>query len=271
MRLESDDLVGLGECPVGEILVPGLPLVGQVVGLIFFVVAYEHGAVGHRLLRVGNCGKVLVIDEDEPEGIAGDIRVGSNYGRNLLALESNLVGGKYCLGVARKGRHPRQVVLGHQLAGDHGDNTLEGGRFRGVDRKNLGVCHRAAQDCHVQHVGEHYVVEIVSGALDESVILVPSNTVADASDLRRCLGMRALIFGCGHGSSPQLCRINSPAFCTALTMLTYPVQRQMLPLIAQRTSSSDGSGLSSSRAAPVSIIPGVQNPHCSPWFSLNAV
>ena len=44
----------------------------------------------------------------------------------------------------------------------------------------------------------------------------------------------------------------------------------MLPEIAQRTSSSDGEGFSASSAEPVSIMPGVQNPHCSPCSSLKA-
>src|SRR5437763_14091365 len=40
--------------------------------------------------------------------------------------------------------------------------------------------------------------------------------------------------------------------------------------MAQRMSSSDGFGWSATKAWPTSIIPGVQNPHCSPCFSLNA-
>ena len=56
----------------------------------------------------------------------------------------------------------------------------------------------------------------------------------------------------------------------ALTMFMYPVQRQMFPEIAHRTSSSVGSGFCSSSATPTSIIPGVQNPHCRPCSSLNA-
>ncbi len=44
----------------------------------------------------------------------------------------------------------------------------------------------------------------------------------------------------------------------------------MLPEIAQRTSSSEGEGFSASSAEPVSIMPGVQKPHCSPCSSLKA-
>src|SRR5260370_7662174 len=51
-------------------------------------------------------------------------------------------------------------------------------------------------------------------------------------------------------------------------MFWYPVQRQRLPDSAQRTSSSLGSGFSSSSALAAIIMPGVQNPHCSPCSSL---
>ena len=53
-------------------------------------------------------------------------------------------------------------------------------------------------------------------------------------------------------------------------MFSYPVQRQTWPDIASRTSSSVGSGLWSSSQRAVIIIPGVQNPHCSPWQAAKA-
>src|SRR5262249_61705868 len=59
------------------------------------------------------------------------------------------------------------------------------------------------------------------------------------------------------------------AYCTALTMFWYPVQRQRLPEIPQRISSSLGCGFFSSNAQADMIIPGVQNPHCNPCSSLN--
>ena len=48
-----------------------------------------------------------------------------------------------------------------------------------------------------------------------------------------------------------------------------PVQRQTLPEIASRISGTDGSGLRSSRARAVMSIPGVQNPHWTPWQAMN--
>jgi hypothetical protein len=48
------------------------------------------------------------------------------------------------------------------------------------------------------------------------------------------------------------------------TMFSYPVHRQTWPDIASRTCSAVGSGVRSSSQRAVSIMPGVQNPHCSP-------
>jgi hypothetical protein len=46
------------------------------------------------------------------------------------------------------------------------------------------------------------------------------------------------------------------------------VQRQIWPVIASRISCSEGSGLRAMSALAVSIMPGVQNPHCRPWHSM---
>ena len=50
-------------------------------------------------------------------------------------------------------------------------------------------------------------------------------------------------------------------------MFSYPVHRQICPDSASRICSGDGSGLWSSSHRAVIIMPGVQNPHCSPWHS----
>src|SRR5215208_2552414 len=47
-------------------------------------------------------------------------------------------------------------------------------------------------------------------------------------------------------------------------MFSYPVQRQRLPEMASRISRSVGLGFLSRNSVPVMIMPGVQNPHCSP-------
>src|SRR4029077_17003051 len=57
------------------------------------------------------------------------------------------------------------------------------------------------------------------------------------------------------------------AASTARTMLWYPVQRQKLLPSTSRTCCSGGSGFSASRLVAAITMPGVQNPHCRPWFS----
>ncbi len=51
-------------------------------------------------------------------------------------------------------------------------------------------------------------------------------------------------------------------------MFSYPVQRQIWPEMASRISASEGSGLWSSSQRAVIIMPGVQNPHWSPWQAM---
>src|SRR5882672_7427995 len=62
-------------------------------------------------------------------------------------------------------------------------------------------------------------------------------------------------------------RIFSAAYCTALTMFTYPVQRHRLPAIASRICCSLGFLFEARNALVVMSMPGVQKPHCSPCFS----
>ena len=62
----------------------------------------------------------------------------------------------------------------------------------------------------------------------------------------------------------------APAARIDSTIGWYPVQRQKLPRSARRIASSSGSGSRESRSTAVRIIPGVQNPHWSPWCSTNA-
>ena len=57
-----------------------------------------------------------------------------------------------------------------------------------------------------------------------------------------CVGRAAQFNG------PLPCRIFSAAYCTDLTMLTYPVQRHRLPEMARRISASSGWGFFFKRA-----------------------
>ena len=123
--LERDDAVGPGERGLGRGGIAGLPLVDEVGILILFVVADEHRAVGERLLRRRDGRQHVIVDVDQFQRILGDVGIGRDDGRNLLALEADLVGGEHGLGVARHRRHPGEVVLREQFAGDDGDDAVE--------------------------------------------------------------------------------------------------------------------------------------------------
>ena len=185
VRLQRDDPGGAREGRVGGLGVTALPGVDQVVGLALLLVADQRGVGGQRLLGAGHGRQHLVVHLDEGGRVGGDVRVGSDHRRHLLALVAHLVGGEHRLGVARQRGHPGQVVGGHQLAGDDSDDPLDGGRRRGVDAADAGVRHRGSVDGHVQHPRQDHVVEEVALTLDEPVVLLPEHAVPDAADLRR--------------------------------------------------------------------------------------
>ena len=122
-RVQRDDLVGRGERLVGALLVARLPVVDVVVGLAFLVVADDRRAGLQRLLRRRDRREHLVVDVDQLERVFRDVGVLGDDGRDLLALEAHLVGDQHGLRVIGERRHPCQVVLRHELAGDHRDHA----------------------------------------------------------------------------------------------------------------------------------------------------
>src|SRR5690606_7322367 len=154
---------------------------------------------------------------------------------------------------------PGEVQPLQRLAGDHRLHLRMRQGLRGVDRDDPGVRVRAAQHRAVQHPGQHHVVDVGAlAAYEPGVLLAQRAAEAYGGPLLRD----------GHvvTSVPAGC---SAAQRTARTMFSYPVQRHSCPEMASRISPSDGSGLVSSSARAVISIPGVQNPHCRPWHSMN--
>ena len=186
--VERHHLVGLREGAVGGLLVAHLPVVDVVVGLPFLVVADDRRAVGERLLRRGDRRQDLVVDVDQLERVACDVGALGDDRGDLLALEADLVGGEHGLRVARQRRHPRQVVLRHQLARHHGDHARQGRGAARVDRLDPRVRDRAPQELHVEHVGQGDVIDVVPAAAEEAAILKPLHRVSEAAR-----------FDCGHG------------------------------------------------------------------------
>ena len=184
--VQLDDLVGLGEGLVGRLLVACLPVVDVVVGLALLLVPDDGCALRERLLRGRDRLELLVVHLDQLARVLGDVGGLGDHRRDLLALEAHLVRGEHGLSVARERRHPGEVVLGHELAGDDGDDALDRLGPRGVDRRDAGVRVRAPQELQVEHPGERDVVEVVALAADEARVLEPLDGVADAADLLCC-------------------------------------------------------------------------------------
>src|SRR5271169_4993056 len=117
----------------------------------------------------------------------------------------------------------------------------------------VGTAHHLS----VNHVGQVNVIHIIPLALDEPQVFLAFDGVAHATNFRS----RLL-----HYFAPP--SILAAANCTALTMFWYPVQRQRLPEMPQRISSSVGFLFFCSRTYDDISMPGVQKPHCRPCSSL---
>src|SRR5262249_62177188 len=128
-------------------------------------------------------GERVVLDVDELERVPGDVRALGDGAGGLLALEADLVGGEYGLGVAGQRGHPGEAVGGERLAGDDGDDTgqLLGGRR--VDADDAGVRERGAQEREVQHPRQGDVLDVMPATLDESVVLFALHVVTAAADI----------------------------------------------------------------------------------------
>ena len=207
VQLQRGHDVGLRERPLGGRGVADLPPVAGVVGLAFLVVADDRRVGRGRLLGVDDRGQRLVLDVDRLAPVLGDVRVVGDDDAHLLALEAHLVGGQHRLGVVGQRRHPREVALGHHLAGEHQPDAGDLPGLRRVDGLDAGVRQRAAQDLHVQHAGQVDVVDVVAAAAHEPGVLDPAAARAQTTDLD--------FVERGHAVSPRSLRA---AHSTALTM-----------------------------------------------------
>ena len=195
VQLQPRDHVRLLEGPVGALGVADFPVVDDVAGLVFLVVPDDGGVRLAGLHRVDDDRQRLVVDLDGLARVLGDVGVIGDDARDLLTLETHLVGGQHGLGVVGQRRHPRQVAGGHHLAGEHQVHPGDLPRLAGVDPGDPRVRDRAAQDLHVQHAGQVNVVGVVALAADEAVVLAALAARAHPADhdLVQCLS---------HGLAP---------------------------------------------------------------------
>ena len=107
------------------------------------------------------------------------------------------------------------------VAGDRPVHAVELERLRDVDRDDLRVRVRGADEVDVAHPVTPDVVEERPEPLDEPLVLLARDRLPDVPALE---GLRRLL---GDRAHPP-----PPAAITASTMFTYPVQRQMFPCSA---------------------------------------
>ena len=257
--------VGLGERGLGGRRITGFPVEAVVVLLALEVGSDDFGVGVERLAGVDDRVQRFVVDVDEFQRVPGGVAVLGDDERHLLALEPHPVGGEHGLHVVGQGRHPGQPLFRQIGAGHHGLDLRMCLRRRDIDAVDLRVGVRRTQDRQVQHAAQIDVVDVVAAAPDEARVLLAEHPAVAA----RLLIVVGLIVGrwrtglcSGHAfASSFACWA---AHCTDRTIVVYPVHRQICPEMASRISSSVGSGLRSSSARAVIIMPGVQNPHCNP-------
>ena len=137
----------------------------------------ERGAVGQRLLDVGDGRQVVVVDVDQLGGVHR-LRpgLGDDQGDRVAGV-AHLVDGQRGRGrLLVDRREARQGVAPEVVGGVDGQHALGGRRRAGVDAGDAGVGEGAADEDRVRHA---LAVEVVDeGALPEQQLLV-----LDAADL----------------------------------------------------------------------------------------
>jgi hypothetical protein len=101
VRVERDDVVGVGEGAVGRVLVARFSVVDVIAFLSFLLVADHRRALGHGLLGARDRRERLVVDVDQLERVLRDVRGLGDDSGDLLALEADLVRREHGLGIPR--------------------------------------------------------------------------------------------------------------------------------------------------------------------------
>src|SRR5699024_10248101 len=180
--------------------------------------------------------------------VAGRVSVIGHNKRDFLTLKPDLIGRQYGLDVIGQRGHPGEILFGHVGAGDHGSNLGMGLSYRYVDAGDSGVRHRGPEYCHMKHAGQLDVVNVVAHASDQARILFakhPAMThrlfiIICEADGRFCGDTHT---GLLESSTSAVAGVScAAAHWMLLTMVSYPVHRQIWPEIASRMVSALGSG-----------------------------
>ncbi len=221
-------------------------------------------AAGRELARLGFGGKqrrqLLDLHGDEIGCILGDVEIVGEHRSHRFPDIAHAVGRQHRLAVGFERGNAALAEIDRRHVGDVGrgpdrDHARQGARGRGIDRHDPAVGMVGANDAHMKLVRKGDVAGETSGPSDQRRVLQPLDRPPDP-------------FPVAGRHRPAL--ILAAAARTAFTMFSYPVQRQRLDDNASTRSSSLISGSRSSTPVASMRKPGVQKPHCSPWFSMKA-
>ena len=140
---------------------------------------------GQRIDLVIDRRQFLVFGGDELHRLLGDVRIGGDHGGDRLADEAHLLVRQDRLVVERRavigtGQHLHHVVDGDDV--EHARQLLRGA---GVDRLDLAVGHRAAEQLGMQHARHPHGVGVFGAAGD---LVAAFEARHRAADLRADLG-----------------------------------------------------------------------------------
>src|SRR5689334_231133 len=122
---------------------------------------------------------------------------------------------------------------------------------------SVGTAHNVA----IKHSWQLHIIDIIALPTDVTSIFLTLISFTEPMYMRSFARHYAPPSPEATGRCFAPCSF-SAAYSMALTIFTYPVQRQRLPEIPTRISCSVGVGLRCSSATPAIIMPGVQYPHC---------
>ena len=229
------------------------------------------GAAGSRALRALTTGSRMSYSTSmSSRASRGRVAVFGHDKGDLLALEAHLVRGEDRLDVVGQRWHPGQAFGGQVSPGDHGLDLGVGNSRAGVDPHDPGVGHRRAQDGEVQHPRQLHVVAVVAQAPDEAgVLLAQHASVADGFLVVVLEAVERPVLHGGHERAPDF--------------LARLVRRCPLDRTDDRCITGAAADLAGYRLADLAlgrgrvavqqgraviIMPGVQNPHWSPWHAM---
>ncbi len=135
-----------------------------------------------RLERIDDDRQRLVVDEHRGHAVGGGVAGRGDDRRDLLRLVHDRVHGQHHLHVAGQRRHPVELVALEILAGHHGGDARDLQGLGRVDRLDLGVGVRAADDVEPELARQVDVLDVLALATDHPWVFLALDRMAHATD-----------------------------------------------------------------------------------------